>query len=228
MKRCFLYIRIGMVCTLGVGLLSLVLHLNVSGTEAETARILTMSSLYCGTKDICLITMDEVMKIDVVSTGSIGRDDLAMGLMDYEEPETPVPPLKPETMLWDVEEKELDILRRIVEAEAGGEDLEGKMLVANVVLNRVKEDDFPDTIAEVVYQNRNGIYQFSPVRSGRIDRVEVSEETVEAVENVLRGEDLSEGALYFVARKHAKQSSLKWFEEELEFLFCHGGHEFYK
>ena len=102
------------------------------------------------------------------------------------------------------------------------------MLVANVVLNRVKEEDFPDTIAEVVYQNRNGTYQFSPAGSGRIDRVKVSEETVEAVENVLRGEDSSEGALYFVARKHAKKSSIKWFEEELEFLFCHGGHEFYK
>ena len=63
---------------------------------------------------------------------------------------------------------------------------------------------------------------------GRIDRVEVSEETIEAVDHVLKGEDLSEGALFFVARKRAGKSGLKWFDEELQFLFRHGGHEFYK
>ena len=227
MKQCFYSLGIGMAGLLFYGLLFL-LGGNLTEAKQETVRVLSMDVLYCGIRDTCLLTMDDVKKCVDNRTEGTGFHASTERAKVFEDIDLPVINLPQERYLWDVEEKELDILRRIVEAEAGGEDLEGKMLVANVVLNRVKEEDFPDTIAEVVYQNRNGTYQFSPAGSGRIDRVKVSEETVEAVENVLRGEDSSEGALYFVARKHAKKSSIKWFEEELEFLFCHGGHEFYK
>ncbi len=43
-----------------------------------------------------------------------------------------------------------DVFLRIVEAEAGTEDLKGRILVANVILNRVKNDEFPDTVTDVV------------------------------------------------------------------------------
>ena len=43
-------------------------------------------------------------------------------------------------------ESEYYTLLRIVEAEATGEDLEGKMLIANVILNRVRDSRFPNTI----------------------------------------------------------------------------------
>ena len=94
--------------------------------------------------------------------------------------------------------KEYNVLLRIVEAEAGGEDITGKMLVANVIMNRVQNGRFPNTVTEVVYQkNANGKAQFSPTVNGRIDSVNVSQETVDAVERVLNGEDSSNGALYF-------------------------------
>lgn len=51
-----------------------------------------------------------------------------------------------ETCLYNLEEEEIEILCRIVEAEAGGEDEEGKVLVANVVLNRLADGHFPETI----------------------------------------------------------------------------------
>lgn len=127
-----------------------------------------------------------------------------------------------------LEEDELDVLQRIVEAEAGNEDEDGKLLVANVVLNRVDSDRFPETVTEVVFQQSKGVSQFSPVASGRIYSVEVSEETVAAVERALSGEDISQGALFFAARKYASSSKMKWFDEKLTFLFRHGGHEFYK
>lgn len=127
-----------------------------------------------------------------------------------------------------LEEDELDVLQRIVEAEAGNEDEDGKLLVANVVLNRVDSDRFPGTVTEVVFQQSKGVTQFSPVASGRIHTVEVSEETVAAVERALAGEDISQGALYFAARKYASSSKMRWFDEKLTFLFRHGGHEFYK
>lgn len=126
-----------------------------------------------------------------------------------------------------LDEEELDILLRIVEAEAGCEDEEGKLLVANVVLNRVESEDFPDTVSEVVFQKEKGVTQFSPVSNGKIWTVKVSDETVDAVERALKGEDISDGALYFAARKYADDERMKWFDDNLVFLFEHGGHEFF-
>lgn len=131
------------------------------------------------------------------------------------------------TLKYNLCEEDYDILLRIVEAEAGGEDEEGKLLVANVVLNRVNSDQFPDTVSEVVLQESKGVTQFSPVSSGSIWKVTVSEETKEAVARALGGEDISQGALYFAARKYADSENMRWFDEKLTFLFSHGGHEFY-
>lgn len=125
-----------------------------------------------------------------------------------------------------VTKEETEMLERIVEAEATGEDMKGKILVANVIFNRVNDDDFPDTIKEVIFQNSHGDYQFSPVSDERFWSVKVSKGTKEAVERALQGEDYSEGALYFMARKRTDKS--KWFDNHLKWLFKHGGHEFYK
>lgn len=130
-------------------------------------------------------------------------------------------------LVYKLSDEELDTLLRIVEAEAGGEDEEGKLLVANVVLNRVENDKFPDTVTEVVFQQENGVTQFSPVRNGRYWRVKISEETRNAVQRALEGEDISGGALFFAARKYADNDKMKWFDEKLDFLFIHGGHEFF-
>ncbi len=129
--------------------------------------------------------------------------------------------------LYEVSEEDYDALLRLVEAEASGEDIKGKLLVANVVLNRVKSGAFPDTIKEVIYQRQNGRAQFSPVATGKIDRVAVSEETVEAVERALCGEDESAGALYFVAPAYADAGNHQWFRDNLTLLFSYEGHEFY-
>ena len=124
-------------------------------------------------------------------------------------------------------DEDYEVLLRIVEAEAGGEDEEGKMLVANVVLNRVGNDKFPDTVKEVVFQREKGRAQFSPVYNGRYEKVKISGGTKQAVERVLSGEDISQGALYFAARKYANPDRMRWFDEKLDFLFVHGGHEFF-
>ena len=125
-------------------------------------------------------------------------------------------------------EEDLNMLLRIVEAEAGNQDEEGKLLVANVVLNRVESEKFPDTVTEVVLQRENGVCQFSPVSNQTIWKVCISEETESAVERALQGEDISDGALYFAAREYADCDKMKWFDNHLTFLFKHGGHEFFK
>ena len=120
-----------------------------------------------------------------------------------------------------------DTLLRIVEAEAGSEDIKGRVLVANVIMNRMKSDDFPNTVTEVVWDNSDGVPQFSPTYDGRINEVTVSDETKEAVKQALKGTDYSEGALFFIQKSAAEAHNIKWFEKDLRKLFKYGVHEFY-
>ncbi len=128
----------------------------------------------------------------------------------------------------DLGDREMDILCRIVQAEAGGEDVMGKMLVADVIINRVENPRFPDDVESVVFQHVDGVYQFSPVGNGRINDVIVTEETREAVYAALLEEDISDGALYFISRKYADSDGLAWFENNLTRVTQHGGHEFFR
>lgn len=124
--------------------------------------------------------------------------------------------------------EQLTVLERIVEAEAGDEDVYGKILVANVVLNRVLDDEFPDTVKEVVFQSNGKTYQFSPVRKGgRYYTVKVSEHTKAAVARALAGEDYSDGALYFFARRYTSAKKAKWFDTSLRKIVEYGCHEFF-
>ncbi|QFT89183.1 Spore cortex-lytic enzyme precursor [Bacillus sp. THAF10] len=93
------------------------------------------------------------------------------------------------------EEKEL--LARLVHAEAKGEPYEGKVAVATVVLNRVDSDIFPDSIKEVIYETSpGGIYQFSPVGNGEIDKP-ANEEALKAAEEAIAFRGDGNNSLYF-------------------------------
>lgn len=124
-------------------------------------------------------------------------------------------------------DEDYDTLLRIVEAEAGSEDIKGRVLVANVIMNRVKSEDFPNTVTEVVWDNSDGVPQFSPTYDGRINEVAVFDETREAVKQALKGTDYSEGALFFIQKSAAEEHNVKWFEKDLKRLFKYGVHEFY-
>lgn len=124
-------------------------------------------------------------------------------------------------------DEDYDTLLRIVEAEAGSEDIKGRVLVANVIMNRVKSEDFPNTVTEVVWDNSDGVPQFSPTYDGRINEVAVSDETREAVKQALKGTDYSEGALFFIQKSAAEEHNVKWFEKDLKRLFKYRVHEFY-
>ena len=125
-------------------------------------------------------------------------------------------------------QSDIQILERLVQAEAGNQDIKGRMLVANVVINRYKSARFPNTIKGVIFQHSGRSYQFSPAKSGSIYSVKVTKTTKEAVDRVLKGEDYSKGSLFFVARRAANPVSLSWFDRKLTRMFTHGGHTFYK
>lgn len=119
-----------------------------------------------------------------------------------------------------IDECEMHLLAKIAMAEAEGESLEGKVLVMNVVLNRVHSTQFPDTIEEVIFQK----HQFTPVSDGRFDKVVPNDECWEALELVRTGYDISNGALYFIS----DMSPNNWHSRNLEALFVVGNHKFYK
>lgn len=123
-----------------------------------------------------------------------------------------------------VSDDDYQVLLRIVQAEAGVCDEKGKILVANVVLNRVKSQEFPDSVRSVVYEPS----QFSPVSDGSINSVKVTEETKECVNRALEGEDYSDGALYFMNRRGSRSRAVSWFDSHLTYLFRHQNHEFFK
>ena len=120
-----------------------------------------------------------------------------------------------------------DNLLHIVEAEAGTEDIKGRVLVANVIMNRIKYPEFPNNATDVLWQYIDGVAQFSPVADGRISEVVPTNETKEAVKQALEGVDYSEGALFFIQKSAAAKNNIRWFDKNLKKLFKHGVHEFY-
>lgn len=132
--------------------------------------------------------------------------------------------IRPASSVISYSQNDYEVLKRIVEAEAGVCDIKGRILVANVVINRVRDREFPDTITGVVYQKS----QFSPVSNGSLNSCTVTPETVEAVDRALAGEDYSQGALYFMNRVRSQSGNVSWFDKSLTYLFQHERHEFFK
>ncbi len=95
---------------------------------------------------------------------------------------------------------DVDLLARLITAEADSEPYEGKVGVGAVVLNRVTTSGFPKSIKDVINQNGNGVFQFQPVENGWINKP-ASEESKLAAREALGGADPTNGALYFFATK---------------------------
>lgn len=97
-----------------------------------------------------------------------------------------------------------ELLARLINGEARGEEYQGQVAVGAVVLNRVKSPKFPNTISGVIYQKG----QFSCVTDGQFDKPIAKDSTVyKAAKEALSGADPSNGALYFYNPKTAKS---KW------------------
>ena len=89
--------------------------------------------------------------------------------------------------------EELLLLQKVVSAEARGESSEAQYTVACVVLNRIESDIFPDTLEEVIVQSG----QFECVENGAVYKVPVTESVVDAVNQALDNNTLSEDVLWF-------------------------------
>ncbi|NRG48134.1 cell wall hydrolase, partial [Bacillus sp. CRN 9] len=90
-------------------------------------------------------------------------------------------------------ENEQDLLARLVHAEAKGEPYEGKIAVAEVVLNRVSDDRFPDSVKEVIYQDK----QFQPVDNGSINKPADNESKKAVTEAVKQSGKEDDDSVFF-------------------------------
>lgn len=86
----------------------------------------------------------------------------------------------------------LDLLARLISAEARGEPYEGQVAVGAVVLNRTRHPSFPNTVAEVIYQPG----AFSCLDDGQFDEP-VAESAYRAARDAINGWDPSYGAIYY-------------------------------
>ena len=86
----------------------------------------------------------------------------------------------------------LDLLARVISAEARGEPYSGQVAVGAVILNRVNHPSFPNTIAGVVYQKG----AFTCMVDGQIDQP-VAASAYRAARDALNGSDPSGGAIYY-------------------------------
>ncbi|WP_342554626.1 cell wall hydrolase [Paenibacillus sp. FSL R7-0652] len=126
------------------------------------------------------------------------------------------------TWSYSVSDKELFLLQKIVMAEAEGEPYKGKVAVANVVLNRLRSANFPDTIYKVIYQKS----QFSPVANGRLKRVTPNEDSIKAVNAALNGQkEVSDDTYYFLSLTLADDLTVARTKKEVQTI---GHHTFYK
>ncbi|MCM3160180.1 cell wall hydrolase [Metabacillus litoralis] len=100
---------------------------------------------------------------------------------------------------------EMDLLARLVNAEAKGEPYAGKVAVASVVLNRVDSSLFPNSISSVIYQKDHGYYAFTPVQNGAINSP-ADASAKAAVKEALAFRGMGKGSLYFYNPKTAKST----------------------
>lgn len=89
---------------------------------------------------------------------------------------------------------DLQLMARAINGEARGEPYEGQVAVGAVILNRVKNSSFPNTIAGVIYQPG----AFTAVSDGQIN-VPIAENStvVKAAQDALNGWDPTGGAIYY-------------------------------
>ena len=86
----------------------------------------------------------------------------------------------------------LNLLSRLVYSEARGEPYTGQVAIAAVILNRVKNSSFPNTIAGVIYQKG----AFDAVSDGQINMTPDST-AKKAAQDAINGWDPSYGAIYY-------------------------------
>ncbi|MBP1736857.1 MAG: copper amine oxidase [Oscillospiraceae bacterium] len=109
-------------------------------------------------------------------------------------------------------------LSHIINAESGNQPLAGKIAVGNVILNRVSDSRFPDTIYEVIFQKN----QFTPASSGSVNR-DPNADSIIAAKLCLDGAMVLSSAYWF----NSVQLTSSWASTHKTYVATIGNHNFY-
>ncbi|MEA4831066.1 MAG: cell wall hydrolase [Oscillospiraceae bacterium] len=125
-----------------------------------------------------------------------------------------------------ISEDELRMLYCVVQREVDNLGLEHKRIIAEVIINRVKSDKFPNTVSDVLHQKK----QYPTIINFYNTTFVPDETTIQAVNDVINGrcEDRSCGALYFYDPEYTSDEVAAWFESDLCYLYTIDCHRFFK
>ncbi len=115
-----------------------------------------------------------------------------------------------------INKEDRDLMLRCAFAEGGNQGEDGMWLIMSVIMNRVENPNFPNSIREVIYQP----HQFSVVTDGRIDEVEPTEATEMAMVRIEDGEIAPEIVAFERKNSHVLD---EWFT----YAFTYRDHAFY-
>ncbi len=122
--------------------------------------------------------------------------------------------------------EDLNWLSKIVSAESRGEKFSAQVDVANVIINRVSSQQYPNNIYDVIFDNKNGV-QFTPTINGHIYKEPTLSSylaALEVLENTTFATTKNQDALFFINPVTAKSS---WVHNNRGFAFANGNHNFY-
>lgn len=133
------------------------------------------------------ISLTDLMKVNKNNNSlNIGEQLIIPGVKPYKIADSVIPYSK----------GEVELLAKLIEAEAAGETFQAKIGVGAVVVNRVQSGEWASTIRGVIYQKFGEYYQFTPVKNGYINH-SPSAESRRAAWFAMFGSDPSHGAIYY-------------------------------
>lgn len=149
-------------------------------------------------------------KISVIESDEVVSDKIILNVQNYLEltsceniesaPQILGTAERTPRMIIDISDDDIYLLACQVYCEARGEPYEGKVGVANVIINRVISDRFPDSVPEVLYQSG----QFPPATNGSLDRAKAygpGDDCMQAALDALYGVSYAGDYLYFNMRQ---------------------------
>ncbi|OXS59251.1 cell wall hydrolase [Cohnella sp. CIP 111063] len=117
-------------------------------------------------------------------------------------------------------EEDYRLLAKLVQVEVGYESYEAHLAVANVVLNRVADSRFPNSIRDVIYSGK----QFPPAHNGLLDKSKPNATVLRATKDALNGKNNVKDAVYFYNPRVTKGA----FWSGLETIATIGSHRYAK
>ncbi len=219
------------------------LHFNLNGnvirTDSEIA--ITAGRMFVPVRALANALSYEVFWEDKTKTVSFVKDESKGEQPTLPEVDTVLPPQNNNTVIpplvenipttdEDKVEKPTDKydkdslywLSRIICAESCIEPYQGKIAVGNVVLNRVKSPNYPNTVKGVVFDKRYAI-QFEPVANGTVYNTP-DDNCIKAAKECLDGKNVIGSCLYFLNPYTAVST---WIQNNCKYVMTIGGHDFY-